>query len=485
MIEDNRGDLAIVEDFLAEQILAPVIVYAGNFKQASATLTSADKPFDVILLDLTLADKSGQNLITEMLRIAAACPVIILTGYTDMDFSIKSISLGILDYLLKDDLTAAALYKSIIYAIERKKSISELKASEKRYSDLFYLSPQPMWVFDTENYRFVQVNKAATELYGYGEAEFLNMTLMDIKQEEDITDAKILIKKPGIADEIYKSTIMHHKKSGELIEVEIYSTPIIINDKNLRSVIAIDVTEKKQYEHKIIKAIIKTQEDERYEIGGELHDNVCQILAASQMNLGMLKKSLAPSNMQLFDQCRQNISLATDEIRNLSHRLAPVFFEESTMEEAFRRLFNTFNAEKKIEMLLHFGETVKKYPISLEIQLNLYRIMQEQFRNIQKYANASLIEVDVIIYKNRLKMKIADNGIGFNVGTAKEGIGLANMKRRAELFSGKFEIETSPGKGCSIIIDIPLSQTNLLNIKEGEGDTSGIQNESILKPAEK
>jgi PAS domain S-box-containing protein len=468
VIEDNRGDLAIVEDFLAEQILAPVIVYAGNFKQASALLSAADKPFDVILLDLSLADKSGQDLVTEMLRIADACPIIILTGYTDIDFSIKSISQGILDYLLKDDLTAVALYKSIIYAIERKKSISELKASKKRYSDLFYLSPQPMFVFDTETYWFVQVNKAATELYGYSEAEFLTMTIKDIKQGEDIAEAKAYIQKSGTADEIYKSTHIHHKKSGELIEVEIYSTPITINNKNYRSVIAIDVTEKNLNEHKITKAIIKTQEDERYEIGGELHDNICQILAASQMNLGMLKKSLEPSSMQMFDQCRQNIRLATDEIRNLSHRLAPAFFDDSTLEEAFRRLFATFNLGGYSEILLHFDESVKKYPLSMEIQLTLYRILQEQLRNILKYAKATIIEVDVLIYNHKLKMQITDNGIGFDIDTAKSGIGLANMKRRAELFSGKFEIETSPGKGCSIIIDIPLSQINLGNIKSGE-----------------
>jgi len=458
VIEDNPGDFIIVEDLLTEQILKPVITHVINYNQAFDIL-SAGTAFDIILLDLSLPDKSGQQLVTDILQVASLCPVIILTGYTDIEFSIRSISQGIMDYLLKDDLTASSLYKSIIYAIERKKSIFELEASEKQYTDLFQLSPQPMFVFDIETYRFTQVNKAAIQLYGYSEAEFLNKSLMDIKQEEDIEYAKVHIKKLDPVDEIYKSTHIHHKKSGELIEVEISSTPIKINNKNYRSVIAIDVTEKKQYEHKIIKAIIKTQEDERYEIGGELHDNVCQILAASQMNLGMLKRSLVPSSMQLFDQCNQNIRLALDEIRNLSHRLAPAFFDDSNLEEAFRRLFNTFNMQDQ-GFLLHVDPKVLKYPISLDIQLNIYRILQEQLRNIQKYANATLIEVDVIIYNNKLKMRVSDNGIGFNLKTAQRGIGLANMKRRTELFSGKFEIDSSPGNGCVIAIDIPLKEIN-------------------------
>ena len=458
VIEDNPGDFAIVEDLLTEQIPNAVIVHSVNFKQASEILY-CDHSFSAILLDLSLPDKNGHELITEMLRLTSSCcPIIILTGYTDIDFSIKSIALGIIDYLLKDDLTATSLYKSIIYSIERKNSISKIKASEKQYSDLFNLSPQPMWVFDAETFRFVQVNKATTELYGYSEEEFLNMNLMDIKQEEDIVNAKESLLKPAHSDGAFKQMAMHHKKSGEIIEVEIYSTPIIINGRAFRSVIAIDVTEKNQYEHKIIKAIIKTQEDERYEIGGELHDNVCQILAASQITLSMLKQSLPESKLSLFDMCRNNISMATDEIRNLSHRLAPAFFDDSSMEEAFKRLFDTFNLEKKLEMLLHFDKALKKHPISLEVQLNLYRILQEQLRNIQKYARATVIEVDVCIYNNRLKMKISDNGIGFNVEKVKGGIGLANMRRRTELFSGKFEINSLPGKGCDIVIDIPLEE---------------------------
>ncbi|MEO8764217.1 MAG: PAS domain S-box protein [Ginsengibacter sp.] len=460
VIEDNPGDYAIVEDFLSEQISDPLITHAGNFKKASAILSAADAEFDAILLDLTLPDKSGQTLVTEMLALASLCPIIILTGFADIEFSIKSISQGILDYLYKDDLNATTLYKSIVYAIERKKTISELKESEKRYSELFNLSPQPMWVFDPETYRFIQVNKATEELYGYSEEEFMTMTLMDIKQEEDIALAKDNIKKRKPGDGIFRSSLRHHKKSGEIIEVEIYGTPIIINNKSFRSVIAIDVTEKNLYEHKIIKAIIKTQEDERYEIGGELHDNVCQILAASQLFLGMLKDSLEPSKMELFDRCRENISLATNEIRNLSHRLAPAFFDDSTMEEAFKRLFQTFNIEKKMEIFLNFGEEVKACPISLEIQLNAYRILQEQLKNILKYAHATIIEVDVSIINNKFKMMVSDNGVGFNVDKAKEGIGLANMKRRAELFSGKFTVDSSPGNGCVSTIEIPLPEVN-------------------------
>ena len=84
--------------------------------------------------------------------------------------------------------------------------------------------------------------------------------------------------------------------------------------------------------------------------------------------------------------------------------------------------------------------------------------MQEQLRNISKYAHAAIIEVDIFIIPEYLWIIVLDNDVGFTIDSAKEGIGLTNMKRRAELINGKFEIDSSPGKRCKITVDIPLPQ---------------------------
>jgi len=214
-------------------------------------------------------------------------------------------------------------------------------------------------------------------------------------------------------------------------------------------------------EQEITKAIIRTQENERYEIGAELHDNVCQILATTHINLGILKKSINPSGLGIFEQCREYIHLATQEIRNLSHRLAPAFFNDSTLEEAFEMLLKNCNPENKYHTNLYFDETIDHSNVSRDLQLNLYRILQEQLRNILKYAHCKNIEVDVILKNNKLKMRIADDGVGFDINAVKNGIGLSNMKRRVELFYGTFKLYSSPGNGCEIAIDIPLKEENL------------------------
>ena len=457
-VEDNPGDRFIFTEFLFENILSPVITYANNFKEAAHVLAENDNQFDVILLDLHLPDKSGTALVTSMMTICPLCPIIILSGYTDLNFSIQSITIGILDYLFKGELDAASLYKSIAYTIERKKSILALAASEKRYGDLFRLSPQPMWVYDIDTFMFLQVNEAAVKQYGFTEGEFLGMSVMDIRPQRDISKSKEYIHLQELNEAMpYKGKFIHTKNDGDDIEVDIYSTPILINNKKCRLVIAIDVTEKNLHELQITKAIINTQEEERYEIGGELHDNVCQILATSLMSLSMVKGDLPPEKTVLLNQCKEYINMALEEIRNLSHRLAPAFFDDSTLEEAFIRLLNAFNPENKYKVLLNFDKAVINRGISLALQLNLYRILQEQLRNISRYANADTLRVEVALLNNSLSMQISDNGIGFHPESIKNGIGFSNMKRRAELFSGSMEIISLPGNGCTIQVYIPLS----------------------------
>jgi len=465
VVEDNAGDLLLIQDYLTEQIELPAIQVAKNFQEAQHFFTN-DHQFDIVLLDLTLPDRSGRELITNILKICGDTPVIVLTGFSDMDFSIQSISLGVSDYLLKNDLNASSLYKSILYCLERKKRVYELKESEKRYSELFRLNPQPIWIFDIETFKFVQVNHAAVKLYGYTMEEFMNLTVFDFRLEED----NVSLRKSLAHDSENYQTVhrrsKHFTKSGELLDVEVQATFIVINDRKYRMVIITDVTEKNRVEQQITKAIIKTQENERYEIGAELHDNICQILASTHMSLGVLSKSVNDCGKELFQQCRDYINLATQEIRNLSHRLAPAFFNDSTLEEAFEILLKNCNIENKHEVSLYFDQDIEKLNINRDLQLNLYRILQEQLRNVLKYAHCKTIEVDLILNNDKLKMRVTDDGIGFDVNAVKSGIGISNMRRRTELFGGDFSICSAPGRGCELLIVIPLKSEDVVRTRK-------------------
>ncbi len=252
VIEDNPGDVALIEEYLQEQINNPEILVANTFREAG-TITMTAPDLDIVLLDLTLPDKSGQQLVEDILKLPDLnCPVIVLTGYSDVDFSKTAIALGASDYLLKDELTAGFLYKSIIYAIERHRTTLRLEESEKKFSNLFNLSPQPMWVYDLDTLSFVQVNWAAIQNYGYSEAEFLEMKLADISFDKSLADFRKIFNNPSPESKsVYSGITQHKKKSGELIDVEIHSAFVMVNHKPCRSVIAIDITERKKAEQEL------------------------------------------------------------------------------------------------------------------------------------------------------------------------------------------------------------------------------------------
>jgi PAS domain S-box-containing protein len=348
---------------------------------------------------------------------------------------------------------------------EKKKLEESLVASELKFRNFFKLAPVPIWVVDPQNNEFLSVNNAACEHYGYSESEFLNMTVSDIRQVVDLAKESEEVQR--VKDETLslsqnktrKYKFCHLKKGGEKIETEVYTSPIFINDRKCILSISLDVTERNQIENKITKAIIKTQEDERYEIGTELHDNVCQILAAAKMSLGMIRPSLMPCAMESYNKSSEAILLATKEIRNLSHRLAPAFFDNTKLDVAFESLLKTFNIDEKYHVAIKFDKNALEMCVKQDLQLNLYRILQEQLRNILEHAHCTDIEISVFICTDNLHMRIADNGIGFDVNEVTYGIGIANMKRRAELFSGQLYVNSSKGKGCELMIIIPLEKT--------------------------
>jgi PAS domain S-box-containing protein len=248
VVEDNPGDFSLVQEFLLDQIDAFTLFHAKNFKDAQEVLVAGILKFDVILLDLSLPDKTGLPLIQEIVELSLDIPVIVLTGYADAAFGIKSLSFGVSDYILKDELTSMSLYKSIIYSSERRKVTLALSESEKQYSELFNLSPLPMYVLELGSLNFLDVNEAFIKHYGYTREEFLLMDLKQIRSAKEIPAIERGLLSDSINNKNKNLGIhKHSKKNGEIIQVDIQSNFVQYKGKNARITIATDVTEKLNY----------------------------------------------------------------------------------------------------------------------------------------------------------------------------------------------------------------------------------------------
>jgi PAS domain S-box-containing protein len=137
---------------------------------------------------------------------------------------------------------------------ERKLSELLLVESEKRYSNLFDLSPLPKWVFDLHTLRFLDVNKAAIENYGYSHGEFLAMTIRDISPGYGATELKAILRKTDKQNNLTsKGIFSHKKKNGDLIDVDIQSNTIEYQGSKASLAIAHDITDRLKYIKKIEK----------------------------------------------------------------------------------------------------------------------------------------------------------------------------------------------------------------------------------------
>lgn len=254
LIEDNAGDLILIQDYLEEYFKSTHQSLAGNFATAETILKEKVNYFDIILLDLSLPDLDGMPLIEAMLLLAPDIPLIILTGYTDIPFSILTLNHGASDYLLKDELTPFSLYKSIIHNIERKKHVKDLEKSQKKYSELFQLSPQPLIIYNTDNLSIINVNKTACQLYGYSFEEFVALSILDIRPKEEadfLLQEFDRIMSSDLVSETYTGIFQHQKKTGEVFIVEVYSNQASHLEKNIRVSLINDVSEKIKYTEKI------------------------------------------------------------------------------------------------------------------------------------------------------------------------------------------------------------------------------------------
>lgn len=227
-----------------------------------------------------------------------------------------------------------------------------------------------------------------------------------------------------------------------------------------------DVTEKRillnrlsQVEAQKGRQLIEAQEKERVEIANELHDNVNQILATCKL---LLEHEIHGQNISPFIQKTfQYIQLAIVEIRNISHRLNPVHFETLGLKAAIEELVQNINSatKVKVQLVISGQENIKK--LDVIIALSVYRIIQEQFNNILKYAHATEVDLLMDIDKVAIDMEIKDNGKGFNLAEPNRGSGLKNIQNRVAFLQGKVYINTFPNEGCTLSVHIPYVQKQM------------------------
>lgn len=458
LIEDNPGDFLLISDFLDEMMASPEVLHAKNFAQAKEILSGGNQHFDVILLDLSLPDKKGIDLVNEITPLAGSSPVLVLTGYENLDFSIKSLSLGITDYLLKDEINAYTLYKSVLFSIERKKFIVSLEQSEKRYSELFHSSPIPTWVFETENLKIQDVNKAAINHYGYSEKEFLQMSIADLNHRSLETEKQQLLPDQSKSVSGKKEFIRHKKKSGETIYVKVEKSYVQSGDKTYCIFLANDITELLQTQHSLrtaYKNIVEIEEKEKERFAAEIHDGLAQNLVAVQMIYSNLKEQYNDLSEHPQAAVLENtIATTIKECREIVNDVRPKELIDIGFDFMLNRLIQKTAQATNMNIKLQSEISLDEFYKYNEL-FHLYRILQENFNNCIKYAQASEVDIRIGSNKKNIWLSFSDNGIGVPDKILNKPSSFMSLKRRVQVLNGKMKVKNTSGGGVTFLYSIP------------------------------
>ncbi len=308
---------------------------------------------------------------------------------------------------------------------------------------------------------------------GYVTKSILTIPMKD--HENNILGVIQLInKKKNLTEKIdYKNpsginSIIPYSYSDELIMSSLGGQAAVVLENNLlynNMQILLKNLKKQNIELDILsKRILKAHEEERKRIAREIHDGPAQAVVNLSLKLELARKyfqnDMTEKGFQELNALNINVKSTSKEIRAILYDLKPSYLDDGLTKALENRLQIL---EENTGLNVKFVVSGDDSTIEHYIVYALYRMVQETLTNIQKHAQANNVTVDLRIYENGISIQITDDGIGFDVKTQSKkhhtingGFGLSGLKERVELLKGRFDLQSTPGKGTDIIIYIPL-----------------------------
>ena len=206
------------------------------------------------------------------------------------------------------------------------------------------------------------------------------------------------------------------------------------------------------------KAVMNAEDNERKRMATHLHDGIGQLLTAANMNISVLDdfKEDELNFTKVLSKTQDILSEAILDVRTLSHQIMPNMLIKNSLADALRDLISKTTSPKlHIELKL---EGLKNN-LDQNIQVVMYRIIQECINNTLKHAGANKVEISLVQNSEMIEAIFKDDGIGFNpqkVSSKNDGLGLDNIKSRIDMLKGDLKIMSSKGNGTSIIMKIPV-----------------------------
>lgn len=207
-----------------------------------------------------------------------------------------------------------------------------------------------------------------------------------------------------------------------------------------------------------LSSVLEGQENERIRIAKDLHDGLGGLLTSAKIHLDKVQEHLNEvKNLDIYSKASSIIDKAHDEVRRISHNLMPGDLRAGGLPVAIRQLVHELKTIHSVDADLEMvGFNEERLP--QQVEFSTYRIIQELINNIVKYADANHVFVQLSRFENEMQVVVEDDGVGFDMDKAleKSGLGIRSIIMRVEQMKGSIDIDSTPGKGTSVTINIPL-----------------------------
>ncbi len=415
-----------------------------------------EKDIHILITDQKMPKISGIQFLESIISEFPFPIRIILTGHTSMETVIEAINKGqVYRYLTKpfdaDELKSIIENAYELYQFRKSDgdTLNRFRQAFENFNDAVFMMDLNGHLNELNTYGLNLFKVQRSQLNTLYLKSLFNQTSDYDKLHKQLMEAGLLIDFPARLKD----------SAGKIIEALISATPIKEGNEIIGyQCLLRDITNQKETENLVIRAIIETQESERVRVGKNLHDSVGQKLAALKMFLEeMSVQNPELKESEIFKKSKETIAEIYDELKSICFNIMPKTLEVLGLKVAIKEFILQNQIKGSFEIEFNIDDDFPKLNAQLEIAI--FRIVQEFVNNSMSHSKAKKVNLTFRSSPTHALITLKDNGEGFALKKAfsGNGMGLKNIHSRVQSYNGILDINSNADMGTEFVISLPLS----------------------------
>lgn len=473
-LEDVISDGELVGDILKEENFDVEMRLARNRKEYLEAIEAYEP--HLILADYTLPTFDGLEALEIAKKLVPQIPFIFVTGSLGEERAVEAMQRGAVDFVVKQNLSR--LSPAVMRAIREAEEKTARKQIEAHIQSIFESTTEAIFSVNL-NRELTAFNSVFARFFAelYQTNPQVGGKLLDFIPEKEHCSWLNCTHKAQTTgtcnlDYVYQvdasitryfEISSHSINDGEFIIGASFFMKDV-TDQRLEEIknAALEAQKikdqlEKERQNKII--LMAGQEKERKRISKELHDGVGQILTSLSMQVAGAKAFLHRKEYEqlqpILESTQHTLNGLIAEMREISQNLSPRILNDHGLSIALERLKDELCKNQEIENvnLVVLSQDDRFAP---ELEIQIYRIVQELTNNISKHASATEVDIQFIQHESYIQLIVEDNGVGFQLNQdSMNGLGLYNLQERVAILNGSLNIDSTIEKGTTVIVEIP------------------------------